>query len=74
MKGIYLSQEGKEQLEAKIAELEKQINLPNHFPLALSGKLLCLKEILSSAIVLPVEKDWENVVTYMNQIMKLKQS
>ena len=59
MKGIYLTEEAKSEIEAKVAELEQQLELPNHFPMVLSGKLLCLKEILSSATILPVEESWE---------------
>jgi hypothetical protein len=61
MNGIYLTEEGKKEIEAKIDEIEKQLNSPSHFPMALSGKLLCLKEILSSAIILPVEESWNKV-------------
>lgn len=57
MKGIYLSEEGKKEIEAMIVKLEKQLEEPAHFPSVLSGKLLCLKEILSSATILPVETD-----------------
>jgi len=62
MKEIYLTSKGEQEIQAKIAELEKQLNSPNHFPMALSGKLLCLKEILSSATILPVEESWDKAV------------
>ena len=69
MKGIYLTQEGKEEIEAKIRELENQLQLVgnlfedielNHS--CLSIKLRAYKEILSSATVLPVEESWYNVI------------
>jgi hypothetical protein len=61
MKGIYLTEEGQKEIEAKITELENKLNLSNHFPMALSGKILCLKEILSSATILPIEESWDKL-------------
>lgn len=62
MKGIYLTQQGKEEIEAKIAELEKIIPLqPAHY---VKGEIYTrelLKEILSSSTILPVEESWDNV-------------
>ena len=63
MKGIYLTQEGKEELEAKIAELDECIEdlkdeiMKDYF----IGKKTLLEEILSSATILPVEENWTNV-------------
>lgn len=60
MKGIYLTQEGKQELEAKIAELDKCIEdlkdeiMKDYF----IGKKTLLEEILSSATILPVEENW----------------
>jgi hypothetical protein len=51
MKGIYLTQEGKQEIEAKIAEIESYEGLE-------SGMADTLKEILSSATILPVEESW----------------
>ena len=49
MKGIYLTEKGKQELKAKIAEIESYEGLE-------SGMADTLKEILSSATILPVEK------------------
>jgi molecular chaperone GrpE (heat shock protein) len=69
MKGIYLTQEGKQELEAKIAELENQLQLVGnlfenieHNHNYLSTKLRVYKEILSSATILPVEESWDNAI------------
>jgi hypothetical protein len=68
MKGIYLTEEGKKEIEAKITELEKvdmfyqknasKIN-PNYT--SNSKELEVYKEILQSATILPVEESWEDV-------------
>ena len=55
MKGIYLTQEGKQEIEAKIALYEYCTLLPHQV-----GELKIYKEILSSATILPVEESWEN--------------
>jgi hypothetical protein len=51
--------------EAKIAELEG-INIhlmkPSHTLGSLEGRISTLKEILSSATILPVEESWEKYV------------
>jgi hypothetical protein len=62
MKGIYLTQEGKQEIEAKIAELEDYTYATQdlHLEGNIQGHLYCLKEILSSATILPVEESWEN--------------
>jgi hypothetical protein len=64
MKGIYLSQEGKREIETKIGELENQLQLVgNAFEDVvhnyISNKINVYKEILSSAIIIPVEESWE---------------
>lgn len=63
MKGIYLTQEGKQNLEAKIAEIESYEGLE-------SGMTDTLKEILSLAIILPlpVEESWEDVINKSTKI------
>jgi hypothetical protein len=66
MKGIYLTQEGKEEIEAKIAKLEKykdsdQCNDPRDWSFV-SGRQFTLSEILSSAIILPVEENWDGFI------------
>jgi hypothetical protein len=62
MNGIYLTQEGKQEIEAKIAELEDYTYATQdlHLEGCIKGHLYCLKEILSSAIVLPVEESWND--------------
>jgi hypothetical protein len=61
MKGIYLTQEGKQELEAKIAELEK-LALDADKPSFRMGQKVILLEILSSATILPVEESWDNAI------------
>lgn len=70
MNGIYLTQEGKQEIEAKIAELEG-INIhlmkPSHTLGSLEGRISTLKEILSSATILPVEESWGNMPIGVNE-------
>jgi len=69
MKGIYLSPEGKALIEAKIAELNDNISkfdeysafLNVHYTEYVKEKEI-LKEILSSATVLPVEESWKETL------------
>ena len=66
MKGIYLTEEGRQEIEDKIAELEK-----NKYP-KLRIDLDVYKEILSSATILPVEESWTTIdfkyPTYFSQM------
>ncbi len=70
MIGIYLTQDGKQGIEAKIAELEG-INIhlmkPSHTLGSLEGRISTLKEILSSATILPVEESWGNMPIGVNE-------
>jgi transcription elongation GreA/GreB family factor len=62
MKGIYLTLEGKQEIEAKIVELEttrKESSSDNNDYYL--GRIKELKEILSSATILPVEESWQKV-------------
>jgi hypothetical protein len=61
MKGIYLTQEGKQEIEAKIAELEK-LALDADKPSFRMGQKVILLEILTSAIILPVEESWQETI------------
>jgi hypothetical protein len=63
MKGIYLTPEGKQELEAKIAELEKEImNEMNVFiHTATNAELDFYNKILSSATILPVAETWHDI-------------
>jgi hypothetical protein len=58
MKGIYLTEEGKQEIKAKILEILKT-DIDDYY-----GNAALLKEILSSAIILPVEESWE----YVNEL------
>jgi hypothetical protein len=62
MKGIYLTQEAKQEIEAKIAELEKEQKTEGEV-LYIIGKAMIntYKEILSSATILPVEKSYNDI-------------
>ena len=62
MNGIYLTQEGKQEIEFKIVELEttrKESSSDNNDYYL--GRMKELKEILSSATILPVEDSWGNL-------------
>lgn len=63
MNGIYLTQEGKQEIEAKIAEFEKErfygSELNSDYRI---GQQKVWKEILSSATILPVEESWKSTV------------
>lgn len=66
MKGIYLTQEGKQEIEAKIAELEliSANDLLENLERDLAeGNIEAYKKILKSATILPVEETWINVST-----------
>jgi len=67
MNGIYLTEEGKKEIEAKIAELQKENELPTHAAIPslykyYQGRIDMLQEILSSATILPVEESWNDVL------------
>jgi hypothetical protein len=94
MKGIYITEEGKKELEAKIAELEiiklkllqireryyeknKDSEFLRQFMSSNSEahsrivfKIKFYKEILSSAIVVPVEESWTKVEIWTNMLDK----
>jgi hypothetical protein len=59
---IYLTQEGKEEIEAKIADYERsEVYDDEYYEMELQGKYEAYKEILASAIILPVEKSWDKL-------------
>jgi hypothetical protein len=66
MKGIYLTEEGKKEIEAKIAELENVVEkyqkCKNWMWFDTIGQLEAYKEILSSATILPVEESWQETM------------
>jgi len=63
MKGVYLTPEAKQEIEAKMAQLEKEQKTEGE-ALYIIGKTMIntYKEILASATILPVEKSWEVVL------------
>jgi hypothetical protein len=61
MKGIYLTQEGKQEIEAKIAERRKYSPIETEDDWYENGELNVYKEILESATILPVEENWLKV-------------
>jgi len=64
MNGIYLTQEGKKEIEAKIAEIEKEIKeeMNPFIHTAISEQLNVYNKILASATILPVEESWYKVI------------
>jgi len=65
MKGIYLTEEGKKEIEDKISELENYTYATQNIWIEgqNSGMLKVLEEILSSATILPVEENWDDTLT-----------
>lgn len=58
---FYISQQTKEELEAEIAKLKKEIKfLTAKDAYENIGKLSVYEQILSNSIVLPVEKSWNH--------------
>jgi hypothetical protein len=59
---FYITEETKQEIEAKIAELEYLFEREGEkFDSRYSGKYYLLKEINSSATILPVEESWDNI-------------
>lgn len=58
MKGIYLTEEGKKEIEAEINQIESIYKTESSF---LQGRIVSLRDILASATILPVEESWENI-------------
>lgn len=69
MKGIYITEEGKQEIEAKIAELE--IIKKETRDIYVIGQIYMLKQIISSAIILPVEESWEHIDENTHTIPKV---
>jgi hypothetical protein len=68
MTGIYLTQEGKQAIEDRIAELEKFTKgRPREFVYKQVLQLEIYKEILYSATILPVEESWGNMPIGVNE-------
>ena len=66
MNGIYLSEQGKQEIETKIIELENYTYATQdiHLEGSIQGHIYCLKEILESATILPVYSSWDDVETF----------
>jgi hypothetical protein len=62
MKGIYLTEEGKQELESKIAELAELATSKETMSISYIAKHSAYSLILQSATILPVEESWENVI------------
>jgi hypothetical protein len=65
MKGIYLTEESKQGIEAKIVELEAKAEYyksidSSHRRSGVLAQIFILQEILKSATILPVEESWDD--------------
>jgi len=60
MKGIYLTPEGKAEIEAKIAELKNQELFGDSYYIQY-GTIQTLEQLLFSATILPVEESWSDI-------------
>jgi hypothetical protein len=78
MKGIYLTEDGKKEIEAKIAELkdiiEKYKECKNWMWLDTVGQLEVYKEILASATILSVEESWSDMQILNNDNLEYVKS
>ena len=79
MKGIYLTEEGKKEIEAKIAEIEKD---EDEYSECCGIATTIYQQIISSATILPVEDNWDEIGNpeqiklikeYENRISELKE-
>jgi len=61
MKGIYLTEEGKQEIEAKIAELTELATSKETMSISYIAKHSVYSLILQSAIILPIEESWDNI-------------
>ena len=64
MKGIYLTQEVKQELEKRLNWMESQEFKKEE----MWGRIFMLRELLSSPTILPVVDDWEGVSSYITPI------
>jgi hypothetical protein len=66
MKGIYLTEEGKQELEVKIIELEefKKLAKEDYDWNEIVVEQNVYKRMLQSATILPVYSDWEDIETF----------
>jgi hypothetical protein len=79
MKGIYLTEEAKQEIEAKIVELEAKAEYyksidSSHRRSGALARIFILQEILESATILPVEKSWKlsvvSITPYKQGLLK----
>jgi hypothetical protein len=69
MKGICLTKEAKQEIEAMIAETERKFMSTGNDIYA--GEVNVYKEILSSATILPVEESWDYILnTYKSSVLE----
>lgn len=63
MNGIYLTEQGKKEIEAKIKQLDAFVIDDDQFIIKakVATNIYCLNEILASATILPVEESWKIV-------------
>jgi hypothetical protein len=61
MKGIYLTQEGKQEIEAKITELTELATSKETMSISYIAQHSVYSLILQSATILPVEESWQKV-------------
>jgi hypothetical protein len=62
MKGIYLTEEGKQELESKIAELTELATSKETMSISYIAQHSVYSLILQSATMLPVEESWNNIL------------
>jgi hypothetical protein len=70
MKGLYITEDGRRELEAKITKIEEQLDSKDMYQTlwyGLNYEKLMLKEILSTATILPVEDSWGKVPMGTNE-------
>jgi hypothetical protein len=63
MNGIYLTEQGKQEIELELTKLESEWNKTQQ----MWGKIFTLRQILSSATILPVEESWGSVPISTNE-------
>jgi hypothetical protein len=78
MKGIYLTRESKLDIESKIDELQKELQLVDnlfedvvHNHNYISTKINVYKDILESATILPVVNNWDYILnSYKSSVLE----
>lgn len=61
MKGIYITEQCKQEIESKIDELRNFSPLETDDDFINRGKQIIFEKILLSAIILPSEESWEDI-------------